>query len=129
MKTPWEFLQYSRNKIKNTWKIAFVSAFVIGLLIHLPVMLSDIPNHDGLSSMYFDQNMITSGRDHILIKIHAAQSVMIRNIRQHHGKMDQQTDDECRYKCNFPSIFDLIPAILQKFPGCFHVLFSLIQLF
>lgn len=23
---------------------------------------SDIPNHDGLSSMYFDQNMITSGR-------------------------------------------------------------------
>ena len=25
-------------------------------------MLSDIPNHDGLSSMYFDQNMITSGR-------------------------------------------------------------------
>ena len=49
MKTPWEFLQYSRNKIKNTWKIAFVSAFVIGLLIHLPVMLSDIPNHDGLS--------------------------------------------------------------------------------
>ena len=26
------------------------------------VMLSDIPNHDGLSSMYFDQNMITSGR-------------------------------------------------------------------
>ena len=62
MKTPWEFLQYSRNKIKNTWKIAFVSAFVIGLLIHLPVMLSDIPNHDGLSSMYFDQNMITSGR-------------------------------------------------------------------
>jgi len=25
-------------------------------------LLSDIPNHDGLSSMYFDQNMITSGR-------------------------------------------------------------------
>ena len=28
----------------------------------MPVMLSDIPNHDGLSSVYFDQNMITSGR-------------------------------------------------------------------
>lgn len=56
------FFQSSRTKIKNTWKIAFLSAFVLGILIHLPVMLSDIPNHDGLSSMYFDQNMITSGR-------------------------------------------------------------------
>ena len=62
MKTPWEFFQYCRTKIKNTWKIAFFSAFLLGLLIHLPVMLSDIPNHDGLSSMYFDQNMVTSGR-------------------------------------------------------------------
>ena len=60
MKTPWDFFQSSRTKIKNTWKIAFLSAFVLGILIHLPVMLSDIPNHDGLSSMYFDQNMITS---------------------------------------------------------------------
>lgn len=39
-----------------------MSAFLIGLLIHMPVLVSDIPNHDGLSSMYFDQNMITSGR-------------------------------------------------------------------
>ena len=62
MKTPWEFFQNSRTKMKHTWKIAFLSAFVLALLIHLPVMLSDIPNHDGLSSMYFDQNMITSGR-------------------------------------------------------------------
>ena len=62
MKTPWDFFQSSRTKIKNTWKIAFLSAFVLGILIHLPVMLSDIPNHDGLSSMYFNQNMITSGR-------------------------------------------------------------------
>lgn len=62
MKTPWEFFQYCRTKMKTTWKIAFFSAFLLGLLIHLPVMLSDIPNHDGLSSMYFDQNMVTSGR-------------------------------------------------------------------
>lgn len=62
MKTPWEFFQDSRAKIKSTWKIAFFSALLLGILIHLPVMLSDIPNHDGLSSMYFDQNMITSGR-------------------------------------------------------------------
>lgn len=55
MKTPWELLKESKTKIKTTWRIAFVSALVLGLLIHLPVMLSDIPNHDGLSSMYFDR--------------------------------------------------------------------------
>jgi hypothetical protein len=48
--------------IKKQWKAAALSAWVIGLLIHLPIMVSDIPNHDGLASMYFDQNMITSGR-------------------------------------------------------------------
>jgi len=41
---------------------AFVSAVVIGLLVHMVVMVADWPNHDGLASMYFDQNMITSGR-------------------------------------------------------------------
>lgn len=43
-------------------KAGFFAAFVIGLLVHMPVMLSDIPNHDGLDSIYFDQNMVTSGR-------------------------------------------------------------------
>jgi hypothetical protein len=49
-------------QIKKQWKAAALSTWVIGLLIHLPMMVSDIPNHDGLASMYFDQNMITSGR-------------------------------------------------------------------
>lgn len=49
-------------RIKRQWRTAFFSAFCIGLLIHLPALMSDIPNHDGLASMYFDQNMITSGR-------------------------------------------------------------------
>lgn len=48
--------------IKKEWKAAFIAAIVIGLLTHMPIMLSDIPNHDGLASMYFNQNMITSGR-------------------------------------------------------------------
>ena len=38
------------------------STLILGLLIHMPMMLQDIPNHDGLDSMHFDQNMITSGR-------------------------------------------------------------------
>lgn len=62
MMTPMEAVNACKKKVKAEWKLAFLSAFLLGLLIHLPVMLSDIPNHDGLSSMYFDQNMITSGR-------------------------------------------------------------------
>lgn len=51
-----------KQHISPRQRLAFLSSFMVGLLIHLPVMLSDIPNHDGLASMYFDQNMITSGR-------------------------------------------------------------------
>lgn len=60
--TPQEVWIRCKQNTKQEWKIAFGAAFLIGLLIHLPIMVSDIPNHDGLSSMYFDQNMITSGR-------------------------------------------------------------------
>lgn len=42
--------------------IAFLSAFIAGLLCHVPAMIMDAPNHDGLASIYFDQNMVTSGR-------------------------------------------------------------------
>lgn len=50
------------NKIKRQWVVVFGTTFVIGLITHATIMLQDIPNHDGLASMYFDQNMITSGR-------------------------------------------------------------------
>lgn len=59
---PTQAFQTLYHKIKREWKVAFLTCFVLGLLIHMPVLLSDIPNHDGLDSMYFDQNMITSGR-------------------------------------------------------------------
>ncbi len=62
MKTPTEVVQSLKKYIKSEWKLAFLSTFVCGLLVHMPMLLSDIPNHDGLDSMYFDQNMITSGR-------------------------------------------------------------------
>ena len=60
--TPTQVFQTLSGKIKRQWRLAFFSAVGIGLLIHMPALLSDIPNHDGLASMYFDQNMITSGR-------------------------------------------------------------------
>jgi len=56
------FQKLNRDVIKREWKTAFFAAFGIGLLVHMPVLLRDIPNHDGLDSIYFDQNMITSGR-------------------------------------------------------------------
>ncbi len=62
MGTPTEIYEKLKKGIRREWKIAFLTAFLLGLLIHLPIMTSDIPNHDGLDSMYFDQNMITSGR-------------------------------------------------------------------
>jgi len=42
--------------------VAFLATVIIGLFSHAPAMILDAPNHDGLASMYFDQNMITSGR-------------------------------------------------------------------
>lgn len=62
MLTPAQALEKEWGKIKREWRLAFLTAFLTGLLIHMPAMLSDIPNHDGLSSIWFDQNMITSGR-------------------------------------------------------------------
>ena len=56
------FFEKLNTRITKSDRIAFVSAVVTGLLIHMPAMLMDVPNHDGLSSMHFSQNMITSGR-------------------------------------------------------------------
>ena len=62
MKNPTETWNNIWKHCKREWKLAFLSTFLVGLLCHMPIMLRDIPNHDGLASMYFDQNMITSGR-------------------------------------------------------------------
>lgn len=62
MKSPSEVWITLKQNIKREWKVAFLATVLLGLLIHAPMMLQDIPNHDGLDSMHFDQNMITSGR-------------------------------------------------------------------
>lgn len=62
MKTPGECMDNLKGKLKDEWKVAFFSTLLSGVLIHLPAWIHDIPNHDGLASMYFSQNMITSGR-------------------------------------------------------------------
>lgn len=50
------------DRVGKNSKVAFLTAFVVALFTHMSILLSDVPNHDGLSSIYFDQNMITSGR-------------------------------------------------------------------
>lgn len=67
MKNPAEVWKLMKSKIKPEWKTAFLAAVILGLLIHMPVLTADIPNHDGLDSMYFDQNMITSGRWFLMV--------------------------------------------------------------
>lgn len=62
MMEPREAVKKLKERIGSRLAAAFLWTVFFGLMIHLPVMLSDIPNHDGLSSLYFDQNMITSGR-------------------------------------------------------------------
>lgn len=61
-KTPGKALNGWVHEIKTEYRTAFIAAFCMAVLIHMPAFISDIPNHDGLGSMYFDQNMITSGR-------------------------------------------------------------------
>lgn len=58
------------EQVFNRWKqkinkqdiYTFMTAVVVGLLTHMRIFVHDIPNHDGMSSLFFDQNMITSGR-------------------------------------------------------------------
>ena len=48
--------------MKRLYKTAFLSAFLIGLLTHLAMIVHWYPNADAMTNCYFDQNMITSGR-------------------------------------------------------------------
>ena len=67
MRTPAEVWNDLKANIRKEWKTAFWTVFILGIIIHFPVMAGDFPNHDGLASMYFDQNMITSGRWFLMI--------------------------------------------------------------
>lgn len=52
---------YIRN-LDERQKTAFLSTVIVGLLAHMQIMVSDIPNHDGLAYIYDSQNVVTSGR-------------------------------------------------------------------
>ncbi|MBR1860467.1 MAG: glucosyltransferase domain-containing protein [Lachnospiraceae bacterium] len=55
-------LNNAYSRIPSPAKAAFAGALCCGLLTHIIAMTGDFPNHDGLGSLYFNQDMITSGR-------------------------------------------------------------------
>lgn len=57
-----ELLNFYRDRIKKTWKLAFYSAFLLGLLVHIYKFTNLLPNHDSLYNFYSSQNMVASGR-------------------------------------------------------------------
>lgn len=57
-----ELLSLYRKQIKKTWKIAFFSAFILFLLIHLYKITNYLPNHDTLYNFYSNQRILGSGR-------------------------------------------------------------------
>lgn len=57
-----QILDYYKKKLKKEYKIAFISTFVICLLIHLYKLTNTLPNHDSVFNYYSDQNVLGSGR-------------------------------------------------------------------
>ena len=55
-------INFSRNKVKWQWKVAFTATLIIGLLIHLYKFTNTLLNHDSVYNFYSNQNMVGSGR-------------------------------------------------------------------
>lgn len=49
-------------KIKRNWKLAFISTWIIGMLVHMYKFTNTLWTGDSLYNFYSDQNMIGSGR-------------------------------------------------------------------
>jgi len=56
------FVEFYQTRIKKSWKLAFVSAFVIGLLVHMYKFTNTLLGHDSLFNIYGTQNVVRSGR-------------------------------------------------------------------
>ena len=55
-------LRLYQTKIGKETKIAFLSTFLITILIHLYKFVNTLPNHDSVYNYYSDQNVLGSGR-------------------------------------------------------------------
>ncbi|MBU8881129.1 glucosyltransferase domain-containing protein [Bacillus sp. FJAT-29790] len=59
---PEDFFRKWKMMIKKEWKIAFISAAIIGFLTHMYVFTNMLPNHDSLINIYNTQLKFKSGR-------------------------------------------------------------------
>nr|MBQ8244271.1 glucosyltransferase domain-containing protein [Oscillospiraceae bacterium] len=57
-----ELMTFYREKVKKSWKIAFLSVMILGLLTHLYKFTNYLPDRDSLLNVYHDQNIVASGR-------------------------------------------------------------------
>lgn len=57
-----ELLKFYRENVKKSWKIAFLSVMILGLLTHLYKFTNYLPDRDSLLNIYHDQNIVASGR-------------------------------------------------------------------
>lgn len=108
------------EKISASDRMAFLCAFFAGLLIHMPAMLMDVPNHDGLSSMYFSQNMITSGRWFLGVACAASSYFTVPWIIGLIGLLELSLTAVLLvriFETDNPVIIMLISALLVSFPS------------
>ena len=61
-KSPYGVLHIIKNSIKSEWKIAFLTALIVGIVTHLFFITKIIPNHDGLLALYSSQDATFLGR-------------------------------------------------------------------
>ena len=55
-------MSYYRKTVRKEWKTAFLSAMIVGFLVHTYKFTNYFPNHDGLYNFWSTQNMLASGR-------------------------------------------------------------------
>lgn len=56
------FLRFYRERVRESWKIAFFSALVVGLIAHLFKFTNYLPNHDALYFTYGTLDYLPNGR-------------------------------------------------------------------
>lgn len=55
-------LDYYKNHVRKSWKIAFFSAFLATIIIHIYKFTNTLPNHDSVYNVYSNQDVTSSGR-------------------------------------------------------------------
>ena len=55
-------LKIWKNNIQKNWKIALISTFVIGMIVHIYKFTNTLLGHDSVYNFYSDQNIVGSGR-------------------------------------------------------------------